>query len=391
MWIKPRHRFFYHFLRPLFFIILQGMYGLRNKKHRLKKRPHLILFNHQTNLDAFVVGQSVGPNSYYMASEDIFNIKYWSFFIKYITAPIPKSKSSRDLQAIKDCIRIVREGGNVGIAAEGNRTYTGKTCYIEPSVVKLVKLLKIPLCFYVMSGGYGVEPRWANERRRGKMYGSVTKIIYPEEYLKLSNEKLYDIIVKELYVDDYIDNRIYKAKRNAEFLERILYKCPVCGEIESIYSEKKHVYCRECGLTVEYTDQSRFVTDNKKFKFETVLEWWEFQENYIRSIDIEKTNISFFDEAVTLRHSIRNKTKNDLVTSNLTMNNNELKIGDYLFPIKDIDGVTVLGRNKMNFYYKNMVYQFKGSTRFNPIKYMQLYFQIKNTEKGVVENGFLGI
>ena len=56
----------------------------------------------------------------------------------------------------------------------------------------------------------------------------------------------------------------------------------------------------------------------------------------------------------------------------------------------DINAITLLGRKKMNIYYKDVVYQVYNDRRTNLLKYMHVYYIIKNKERGN-ENGFIGI
>ena len=60
------------------------------------------------------------------------------------------------------------------------------------------------------------------------------------------------------------------------------------------------------------------------------------------------------------------------------------------FMLDDIEAMTVLGRNKLNFYVDGLTYQLKGNKRFNPIKYMHYYYIRKNKKEGI-ENEFMGL
>ena len=77
------------------------------------------------------------------------------------------------MQAIRDCLRVLKEGGAVGIFPEGNRTLTGAQWEMTDSVAKFVKLSKVPLVLYNIEGGYGSDPRWGVSKRKGKMRGYV--------------------------------------------------------------------------------------------------------------------------------------------------------------------------------------------------------------------------
>ena len=57
----------------------------------------------------------------------------------------------------------------------------------------------------------------------------------------------------------------------------------------------------------------------------------------------------------------------------------------------DIKVAAVLGKNKLNLYYKDQVYQVKGDKRYNPLRYMNTYYHAKNLKGGHDHDGFLGI
>ena len=53
--------------------------------------------------------------------------------------------------------------------------------------------------------------------------------------------------------------------------------------------------------------------------------------------------------------------------------------------------MTVLGKNKINFYTLRETYQIDGGLRFNPVKYLNHYYHIQNVKKGVSDYEFLGL
>ena len=62
-----------------------------------------------------------------------------------------------------------------------------------------------------------------------------------------------------------------------------------------------------------------------------------------------------------------------------------------LLSFDEIAAVTVLGKNKMNIYVDEHIYQFKGSKRFNALKYVNLYHRYKNMKTGDGSGRFLGL
>ncbi|MBO6159046.1 MAG: 1-acyl-sn-glycerol-3-phosphate acyltransferase [Firmicutes bacterium] len=62
-----------------------------------------------------------------------------------------------------------------------------------------------------------------------------------------------------------------------------------------------------------------------------------------------------------------------------------------ILPFTELTAASVLGRNKLNLYTKDKIYQLKGSKRFNAVKYVNLFFHAKNQKTGEDHEQFLGL
>ena len=62
-----------------------------------------------------------------------------------------------------------------------------------------------------------------------------------------------------------------------------------------------------------------------------------------------------------------------------------------IFRYDDLTVVTVLGRNKLNFYCGDKVYQIKGGKRFNALKYVNMFHRYKNMTGESEDGEFLGL
>ena len=338
-----------------------------------------MLFNHQTSFDQFFVGLAFSVPVYYVASEDLFSNGFVSKLLQYYLAPIPINKSAADLRAVINCMKVASEGGTLALAPEGNRTYSGRTVHIKPSIAALVKKLKLPVAFFRIEGGYGVQPRWSDVNRRGRMKAGVSRVLEPDEYLAMSDEELYSVICSELYVDEARVTRKFTHRKRAEYLERVIYICPECG-LSEFESSGCRLSCKKCGLTAEYlpTKELSFIKGSADFRF--VADWYDWQEKYINSID----PADFGEEPVYTDHArvslvvvARYKKKLcDRAEIRLYGNRIEINCSPAEMLVFDFGGggsVTALGRNKMNLRFGGNIYQIKGNSRFNPVKYMNLF------------------
>ena len=150
-WTLPRHKVITALLRYPLSLYCRLMYGLRiPRKDQMIRQQSLILLNHQTPFDQFFVGMYCPKPVYYMATEDIFSNGWVSKLIKWLVAPIPIKKQTTDIKAVMNCIKVAKEGGNICIAPEGNRTYSGKTEYMFLRLRPWQKSWDCPSCCSVL-------------------------------------------------------------------------------------------------------------------------------------------------------------------------------------------------------------------------------------------------
>lgn len=396
-WTKNRHKLITGIARHIIAPYCKLKYGIKVEKFKeQQKRPYLILFNHQTAFDQFFVGMAFKGPVYYVASEDIFSLGFASSIIRYLVAPIPIKKQTSDVRAIMTCIKVASEGGTIAIAPEGNRTFSGKTEYINPAIVPLCKKLNLPIALYRIEGGFGVHPRWSDVVRKGKMRGYVSKVIYPEEYATMSDSELLDLIKQYLYVNEAALDGEFKHKKRAEYLERAMYVCPKCG-LSTFKSKNSVIKCCKCDLKVEYLPTKQLKGVNEQFPFEFVDGWYDYQSNYVISGDfshhIDKPlyveNTSIYKVALyKSKKLIAKKATVSLYSDKLTLSAKNFST-TLLFD--KINTITILGKNKLNVYDGNEIYQIKSDKSFNALKYIHFYHKYKNIAKGEANGKFLGL
>ena len=391
-WTRPRHRIVWAILRPILGLYARLKYGVRARRFR-EPGPHLILFNHQTPFDQFFVMMSVPGAVYYLATEDIFSIGWPAKVMQWGVAPIPIRKQSTDTRAIRTMIKVAREGGTVCLAPEGNRTYSGKTEYMRPAIAPLAKKLGLPVALYRIEGGYGVEPRWSDRTRRGRINAGVSRVIPPEEYADMSDEALYDEIRQGLYVNEAKADGPYLSNRRAEYLERAVYVCPYCGLTE-FRSEGNEIECLRCRRWVHYAPDKHLEGVRFDFPFEFVNDWYEYQKDYVNHLDLtQEVEAPLYRDRARVSRVIPCKRKERLrKTAVLALYGDRVEIdGDWTLPFAEITASAVLGRNKLNLYHGGEIYQFKGSRRFNALKYVNFIHRYRNMTQGDKHGEFLGL
>ena len=393
-WRKPRHAWVRNVLKVLIGPFSYLLYGMRVEKFQAQgDRQYLILFNHQTAFDQFFVGLAFRGPIYYIASEDLFSKGWVSSVIRFLVAPIPIKKQTTDIRAVMNCLKVAKEGGTIAMAPEGNRTFSGRTGYINPAVVPLVKKLGIPVALFRIEGGYGVQPRWSDVIRKGKMRSYVSEVIEPEEVKSLSNEQLMERITKGLAVDEARADGEYRHKQSAQYLERAMYVCPYCG-FTTFESHKDTIRCLTCEREIQYLPDKRLQGVGFEFPFAYVGPWYDYQCQYVNEADtLNNLNEPFYRENANLIEVLAYKEKRILQKdAPIELYGDRIVCGEHIFAFDSISAVTVLGRNKVNIYDGDVIYQFKSSDkRFNALKYVNLFYRYKNLTSEEKHEQFLGI
>ena len=396
-WMRFRHRV----VRNLACAVMKPYsylkYGVRIERFREQgDRSYLVLYNHQTAFDQFFVGMAFKGPIYYLASEDLFSKGWVSSLIRYLVAPIPIKKQTTDIKAILNCMRVAKEGGTIAIAPEGNRTYSGKTEYMSPTIAPLARKLGLPIALYHLEGGYGVHPRWSDVVRKGKMRGYVYKVIEPEEYADMTDDALFTAIQEGLSVNEAVADAEFHHKQLAEYLERAIYVCPHCG-LSEFESKADLIECKKCGRKTRYLPTKELVGVEHESPFRFINDWYDYQSEFVNGFDnLQYTAEPLYTEKTSIANVIPYQKK-ELLEKNaeISLYGDRITVkmaGETLvFPFKETLAVTLLGKNKLNIYFGDKIYQLKSGKRFNALKYVHLYHRYKNIIEGDNNGKFLGL
>ena len=392
-WIQPQHKIAYSVIRFLISPYVRLKYHITPEPFPADSdRPYLVVFNHQTGFDQFFPVLIFRQPLYFIASEDIFSLGFISRVLSWLVRPIPIKKQTTDLKAVKNCIRVAREGGSIALAPEGHRTFHGKTVYIKPTIAGLAKKLGLPLAIFRIEGGYGVQPRWSDVVRGGKMRCYVHKVLEPEEMKTMSNEELAALIERELYVDEAQVTGRFPHQKNAEFLERVVYTCPDCGLTEW-ESKGSLITCKKCGKTVRHLDTKELEGVDTPFPHKFVANWYDWQNSYVNQLDLTSmVDQPLYTETVQFSRVHAEKRK-ELLKKNATLclYGDRITLDDQVYPFAEADAITLLGKNKLNLYWDQEIFQIKGSKRFNALKYLNFFHRYRNITQGDTHGNFLGL
>ena len=377
------------FIYPALFVL----YGFRFDKKTSKKiqRPCLILINHQTVIDHLAISMGFKFGMNYVATDSIFRHGFLSKLMVALVRPIPFSKGSSDLSAIKNMMSVIRDGGAVAMFPSGNRSFFGDESTIVQGIGKLAKKFNVPLVLVQQRGGYNTIPRWKAKPSRGKITAVVTKVVSPEEMAAMSVAEVDEIIQKELSFNEFEYNKtaqiVYRGRHKAEYLESVLFYCPQCGSMTGLFSEGNDFMCRDCGAKVRINGTGFFEkVDKAKNLPETILEWGRLQLEYIKNFDFSGFTGKpvFSDNDVEFSSVAYAKKEALLGTGTVALYADKLSVCGQEFPIAEIT-TAIIGARKMTVYHGDNVYSILAPFRTNFMKYMISNYLLRNKALNIKE------
>ena len=346
-----RQRKAYRVMYPVARVLMKGLLNYEAAPGPRVEGPMLVLSNHVTDFDPFLVGLSFPEHMYFVAGENVLRMGLLSKLVTRYASIIQRVKGTTDAEAALQILRTLKKGRNVCMFAEGSRTFTGETLPIAPATAKLVKLSRTTLVTYRLRGGYLSTPRWSAHRRKGRMTGGPVGVYPPEELKKMSEGEILDLLKRDLYENAYetqgAEPVAFRGKALAETLETALYLCPRCHRIDTLHSRGDRFFC-DCGLTMTLDEYGFFQGTDLSFK--TPLDWDRWQEGEMeRLAETLGEEAAFSDDDQTLNRKEDDHSLTPLVTGTMALYRDRLTVGIHTFPLRDLRGIGLIQRQGMVF------------------------------------------
>ena len=262
-------------------------YAKRNIQFDKNDLPEqfVLVCNHPSGFDNLYAVDALFPKHYlnFISNRYYFYNRALGQYLNKIGC-IPKSLFSSDVDSLKNCMRIVKAGGNLGIMADVRLSMYGQTEEVPATTAKFLKKLGLPVYVMHFDGSYMVKPKWGKGLRKGVVEINCFKLFDADELAAATPEEVNAKMRNAIYYDDFewIKNRpevTYKSKKMAEGLENILYKCPHCGKEFTLRSHKNKFFCESCGYTLTLDNRYNFVAeDGKPLYFENLRDWFKAQK-----------------------------------------------------------------------------------------------------------------
>ena len=119
------------------------------------KAPYILMANHTTMLDPFMMAVAIPQYQIrFIGKKELWKFPPFAWFANAIRA-IPVDRHNPDMEAMRACMRVTREGHVLGIFPEGTRHHKGLMTELESGVAMIALRSKVPLVPVYIAGKLG--------------------------------------------------------------------------------------------------------------------------------------------------------------------------------------------------------------------------------------------
>ena len=206
--------------------------------------------------------------------------------------------------------------------------------------------------------------------------------------MRKKSDEIHQKLVEALAHDDNIfqaeTGYTYKTPHGAEYLERLLFACPECEQLNTLFSNGNQFRCTQCNAEWHWTPEGRLMRRQGTKQTElTVTEWNQWQNKLLaQKISTNHGEPLFSDPLVHIKTGYKLEPLQKWISGVSTLYTDRLEITESnghvaTFRLDEIEGAQVLLENRFEFYHNGTVYKFEfENPRTSGYKYMAAVQQI---------------
>ena len=228
-------------------------------------------------------------------------------------------------------------------------------------------MLKVPVYNITFRGLHLSRPRWADGNgRKGKVLVSIRRVFSKAEIQHATLDDVLKKMESNIAFDEFEWQRKakvrFKGKKLAEYIERVLYRCPGCDAVNSLSSKGDDFFCSACDAV--YSVNTYGMIEGCE-RFDCTADWNAWQK--VRIPEFLNTEFSFYNPSIALLRAVGEKRLSDTVDMTLTQRSVSIVYPDGKredIPLIETRGCDALFCNLVEFWHGDIKYQFC----FEPLK-----------------------
>ena len=144
----------YAIAKPIVGLLLKTILPVKfhNRERLAQDPPYIVIANHSSMLDPVIIGVGViGHQVRFIGKKELTKNKLAAWLFKQLRM-IPVDRHDSDMEAMRACMRVTKEGGILGIFPEGTRHHEGLMTEMESGIGLIALRSRVPLMPVYITG-----------------------------------------------------------------------------------------------------------------------------------------------------------------------------------------------------------------------------------------------
>ena len=144
----------YAIAKPIVSLLLKTILPVKfhNRERLAQDPPYIVIANHSSMLDPVIIGVGViGHQVRFIGKKELTKNKLAAWLFKQLRM-IPVDRHNSDMEAMRACMRVTKEGGILGIFPEGTRHHEGLMTEMESGIGLIALRSRVPLMPVYITG-----------------------------------------------------------------------------------------------------------------------------------------------------------------------------------------------------------------------------------------------
>ncbi len=251
-----------------------------------KKEPALFLMNHSCFIDLEIVGTLLAKRPYnIVTTTDAFVGKNW---LMRAIGCIPTKKFVNDTGLVKDMQHVLTKlKSSVVMFPEASYSFDGTATPLPTSLGMCIKYLGVPVVMIRTYGAFQRDPLYNNiQVRKIDVSAKEEYILSPEQISEMTTEEINSVLNSYFNFDNFKWQQENKIKVDepfrADYLNRVLYKCPECMKEGEMHGEGEFITCRACGKTHRLTEYGFLEATDGEPNFTHIPDWYKWERKCVK-------------------------------------------------------------------------------------------------------------
>ena len=249
-----------------------------------KKQPCLYLMNHSSFLDLKIAERIIPQRFNIVTTSDAFVGQRW---LLTTLGCIPTQKFTTDVTLVRRMMHCFNKlHTSVLMYPEASYSFDGTTTTLPQTLGKCLKLFNVPVVMITTYGDFLYDPLYNGlQTRKVDVSATMEYVLTPQQIKDMSVDELNAELNRLFSFDGFRyqqeNNVVIDEPFRADYLHRVLYKCPHCNAEGKTVGKGTTLTCNNCGKTYELTEHGFMRATDGDTEFDHIPDWYRWQRECV--------------------------------------------------------------------------------------------------------------